>query len=213
MGCGQPELIDRTQPNYIKKSELLEGTWYIQESVVDVPKTPSGVATIGYGGKIEKIRFEVQEDLLVAYRTYEIVPGVDPRVDREKSKLGNIVFKDGRPYKGNPVFAYQITSHFDRQREYNAATGEQSNVLVEDTADRPWYEREYMRVDWRNSQIMNFDELLQPQPRQQPVWAARTGRASTCARSPSRTAPAGSGARRSAATAKASSPTSTGPPR
>ena len=157
MGCGQPELIDRTGPNYVKKTDLLDGTWYIQQSIIDAPKTPNGTGTIGVGGKMEKIRWEIQEDLLVAYRSYEIVPGADPRVDREKSKLGKVVFKDGRPYKGNPVFAYRIQSHFDRQRAYNAATGEQSNMLVEDTQDRPWYERQYMRVDWSLSRVINND--------------------------------------------------------
>ena len=44
--CGQPQLIDRTQPNYVKKSDLLDGTWYIQESIVDAPKTPNGTAVI-----------------------------------------------------------------------------------------------------------------------------------------------------------------------
>lgn len=157
VGCGQPELIDRTRPNFIKKSDLLDGTWYIQQSIVDAPKTPNGTATIGYGGKMEKIRWEVQENLLVAYRSYEIVPGADPRVDRTKSQLGKIVFQDGRHYKGNPVFAYRIQSHFDRQRQYNPATGEQANVLEENSTDRPWYEREYMRVDWTFSQVANAD--------------------------------------------------------
>ncbi|MFT3709885.1 MAG: zinc-dependent metalloprotease [Archangium sp.] len=160
--CAQPELIDRTQPNFIKKSDLLEGTWYIQESIIDAPKTPNGLAVVGYGGKMEKIRWEVQEGMLVGYRSYEIVPGADPRVDREKSKLGKVVFQDGRPYKGNPVVAYRIESHFDRQRQYNAATGEQSNVLVEDSSDRPWYEREYMRVNWASSQIQNYETCTQP---------------------------------------------------
>lgn len=157
VGCGQPELIDRTQPNFIKKSDLLDGTWYIQETIVDAPKTPTGFGVIGYGGKMEKIRWEIQEDMLVAYRSYEIVPGADPRVDREKSKIGDVRFVDGRPYKGSPVFAYRIQSHFDRQRTYNPSTGEQSNVLVEDTQDRPWYEREYMRVNWAQNLVMNFD--------------------------------------------------------
>lgn len=160
--CGQPELIDRTQPNYVKKSDLLDGTWYIQESVVDAPKTPGGGAVVGYGSKMEKIRWEVQEDLLVGYRSYEIVPGADPRVDREKSKLGKVIFQDGRPYKGNPVFAYRIESHFDRQRQYNASTGEQSNTLVEDTSDRPWYERQYMRVNWSANAVLNYEGCTVP---------------------------------------------------
>ncbi|MFO0594099.1 MAG: zinc-dependent metalloprotease [Myxococcaceae bacterium] len=156
-GCAQPELIDRTQPNYVKKSDLLDSVWYIQESVIDAPKTPNGTAVIGYGGKMEKVRWEIQENLLVGYRSYEVVPGADPRVDRQKSKLGKVVFQDGRPYKGNPVVAYRIQNHFDRQRQYNASTGEQSNILVEDSSDRPWYEREFMRVDWSSSVIQNYD--------------------------------------------------------
>jgi hypothetical protein len=160
-GCSTPELIDRTMPNYTKKSELLTGTWYIKESVIDVPKT-SGASTIGYGGNLEKIRWEIHEDLLVGYRTYEFIPGLDPNIDQEKSKIGAVVFKDGRPYKGAPVFAYRIKSHFDRQRGYNASTGELTNVLAEDSSDRPWHERQFMRVDWSTNAINNFNNCTGP---------------------------------------------------
>ena len=80
----------------------------------------------------------LQEGLLVAYRTYESTPGIDPLVDREKSTIGHVVYKDGRPYRGSPVGIWHIDSHFDRQRQYNAATGEQTNILEENTTDRPW---------------------------------------------------------------------------
>ena len=154
LGCGTPELIDRTQPYFTKKSDLLTGTWYIKETVVDVPPT-SPVATIGYGGDLEKVRFEVKEDMLIGYRAYEQIPGLDPRVDRVKSRPGKVVFLDGRPFKGSPVFGWRVTSHFDRQRQYNAATGEQANVLEENTSDRPWYEREYMRIAWAQNMVQN----------------------------------------------------------
>lgn len=162
VGCGQPELIDRTQPNYVKKADLLDGQWYIKETIVDLPKTPGAPGVIGAGGSLEKIRWEIQENLLVGYRSYEVVPGADPRVDPVKSKIGDVRFRDGRPFKGNPVYAYRITSHFDRQRQYNAATGEVTNVLQEDTTDRPWYQREYMRVDWANNQVENFEAVTGP---------------------------------------------------
>ena len=42
--CTTPELIDRTQPNYVKKDDLLSGQWYWKQSVIDVPRT-SPVAT------------------------------------------------------------------------------------------------------------------------------------------------------------------------
>jgi hypothetical protein len=164
VGCGRsPELIDRTQPNYVKKSDLLNGTWYYQETIVDVPPTAVS-AVIGYPGDLEKIRFEAQENYLVAYRTYERVPGLDPLVDKEKSGIGHTVYKNGLPYKGAPVGAWRITSHFDRQRQYNASTGEQSNILEENGSDRPWYQREYIRVNWSDNSVFNalglgFDAL------------------------------------------------------
>ena len=47
VGCGGPELIDRTQPNYMKKSELLSGTWYLKDTIVDVGPN-SMVMPIGF---------------------------------------------------------------------------------------------------------------------------------------------------------------------
>lgn len=153
--CGSgPVLLDRTQPNYVKKADLLSGTWYIQDTVVEVPPTAATVPA-GYGGELEKVRFEVQEGHLVAFRTYEKIPGIDPLVDRAKSTIGKTVTIDGKDYRGAPVAAWPIASHFDRQRQYNPATGEQSNVLEENTSDRPWYDREYMRVNWAQNVITN----------------------------------------------------------
>lgn len=158
-GCSRgPELVDRTQPNYIKKSDLLDGTWYIRDTVVGVPST-SAVTFEGYQGDVDKVRFEVQENHLVAYRTYEWFPGSDARVDREKSSIGNVVTVDGKPYRGAPVGAWRIAGHFDRIREYNPATGEQSNVLVENYSDRPWYERDFIRVDWGRNSVTNYNML------------------------------------------------------
>lgn len=157
-GCEPPSLIDQTRPDYIRKSDLTSGTWYIRETVVDVPPT-SSLSFIGYQGKMEKVRFEVQEDQLVAFRTYEEIPGTDPLVDLEKSSIGRTVTVDGKPYRGSPVAAWKIKSHFDRQRTYNPATGEQSNTLVEDTQDRPWYQREFMRVDWDAQIVRNYENV------------------------------------------------------
>lgn len=157
--CNQsPALIDRTEPNEIKKTDLLSGTWYVQSTIVDVPPT-SPLAVVGYPSALEKVRFEIQEDYLVAYRTYEWVPGTDPTVDQQRSILGNTVTLDGQPYRGAPVAAWTIVKHFDRQRQYNAATGEQTNILVEDTQDRPWYEREFIRVNWATNSIVNFLDM------------------------------------------------------
>ncbi len=156
-GCNTPGLIDKTQPEYTKKADLLQGQWYYKNTIVGAPNT--AVSTrVAFGGALEKIRWEIQENLLVGYRTYEPVPGRDPRIDLEGSRIGSVKFRDGSPYKGSPVVAYPIISHFDRQRRYNAATGEQTNVLVEDQQDRPWYQREFIRVDWGTNAIANTEQ-------------------------------------------------------
>jgi len=155
--CNTPGLVDKTQPEYTKKTDLLQGQWYYKNTIIGSPNTAVR-ARVAFGGDLDKIRWEIQENLLVGYRTYEPVPGRDPRIDLEKSRIGHTVFKDGSPYKGTPVVAYRIEKHFDRQRRYNAATGEQTNVLVEDTADRPWYQREYMRVDWSINALQNLEQ-------------------------------------------------------
>jgi len=66
----------------------------------------------------------------VGYRAYEYIPA-STAGRPGRSRIGHVVFKNGQPYKGSPVAAYKILSHFDRQRQYNAATGEQTNILVE----------------------------------------------------------------------------------
>ena len=53
--------------------------------------------------------------------------------------------------------AYRIDSHFDVRRAYNPSTGEEINVVEENVVDRPWYEREFMRVDWSNNLVDNPD--------------------------------------------------------
>jgi hypothetical protein len=88
----------------------------------------------------------VREDVLVAYRSYARLAGSDPDQGRE-----------GEEYTENAVAAFPILSHFDIQRQYNASTGEQSNVIVENSFDKLWFEREYIRVDWSRNLISNFE--------------------------------------------------------
>ena len=58
--------------------------------------------------------------------------------------------------------SYSIQSHFDIRRSYNPSTGEELNVVEENGSDRPWYEREYFRVDWSRNLVTDaydFDTL------------------------------------------------------
>ncbi len=143
-GCTeQAEDIDRVQPHYLTKTDL-DGAWYFRQTVVDMPPTTGYYvgAFTGIEGGVEKIRWEIREDQLIARRIHPVVPGLE---DEETL--------DGAEYDGEPVAVYAITSHFDIIRKFDTSTGEQSNVLVENQTLRPWYERDHIRVDWSSNQL------------------------------------------------------------
>ena len=138
-GC-QPDVktVDRTQPNAVDKS-LFEGIWYTRAAVIE--SDPEAGFTEGITSNMEKVRWDITEDLLIAYRSYEFIPYAEGLTD------------DGRDFFGAPVAAYAIQSHFDIQRDYNATTGVESNTIVENVLDRPWHERQYIRVDWSENLV------------------------------------------------------------
>src|SRR5581483_6706570 len=140
LGCAGAADIDRTQPDKVDKSFLLNAdgtpkTFYYRETFIGVPPT-SGWTFEGTMGELDKIRFEITEKLLIGHRAYDYAPGSQNPI------TGGVNNTD------TPVVVYAITSHFDVKREYNAGTGEQTNVISENTTDRPWFERQFMRVDW-----------------------------------------------------------------
>jgi hypothetical protein len=149
--AGDKGEVNYVQPAYVKKSDLLAKAWYYRRTVVDTPENGRGVdgsfgswVTIGMGDlfTIERIRFDIQEDYLVAYRDYEFVPGSD-----------TAEYEGAGEYRGTPVLAFSITSHFDIQNDYNPATGEKTNTIRENTQDRPWHERDFMRVSWKSAKL------------------------------------------------------------
>ena len=137
--------IDRTQPNKIKKSDLT-GEWYSQRTVVDMPAA-DGFTFVGSmdNSGLTRIKWDIQEEYLYARRQTELIDGADRKEE------------EGDDYKGEVIASFRIVKHFDIQRQYNAQTGEQSNVIVENSSDRPWYERDYMRVDWSQNLVTNYD--------------------------------------------------------
>ncbi|MCC7380833.1 MAG: zinc-dependent metalloprotease [Deltaproteobacteria bacterium] len=140
VGCAPSvTTIDRTQPNAIHKSQFA-GLWYTKSTIIAAdPGADSAVD--GYSSDLDKIRWEITEKRLIGYRTYEFLPYAEGLND------------EGRDFFGAPVVAFDIISHFDIQREYNRTTGVESNVIVENTSDRPWNEREYVRVDWSSNSV------------------------------------------------------------
>lgn len=138
------DAIDRVQPNALKKSTF-DGRWYYQRTVVDVPAS-NGFTFVGntdHGG-LQIIKFDLQENTLFVRRDTALIKGADVKE------------KKGEDYQGEVIGAFAVLKHFDVKRAYNPTTGEELNILEENAIDRPWYEREYVRVDWSNNLVHNY---------------------------------------------------------
>ncbi len=157
-GCGDPQPpINRVGVNVVEKSAFT-GSWYMHRTVIDMEYEAAPLDFIGdnandstggfLGYTFPRIRWVIDEDYLYAYRDYEIVSDPeDPFAVRGD---------EDDDYLGQPVAAFRIESHFDIRRTYNSVTGEEQNVIVENTDDRHWYERQFMRVDWSSNLIGGY---------------------------------------------------------
>jgi hypothetical protein len=140
----EAEPISQVQPNALHKSQFVRrdadgayradsDSWYFRGTIIDVPTT-SSVAFVGAASDMSRIKWRIEESFLLAVRE-------DPDILGSGDKSGGV------------IAAFPITSHFDIRRDYNAQTGEEVNVLIENTTDRPWYQRDYIRVDWSRNTI------------------------------------------------------------
>ncbi len=158
--------IDRTNPNKIRKDQFT-GQWYLVRTVTDAPY---GVAWTFVGeqsfGSNPKVVFDIQQNHLIAYPVSEKLAGAEKGHHSKKIRRywDQDAMEDGdesndfaEMYVGQPMAAFKITKHFDVKRQYNPATGEEGNILEENDYDRPWYEREYVRVDWSQNDIADFE--------------------------------------------------------
>lgn len=130
--------IDRTQPNGIDKAQF-EGIWYHRATVTSAD--PESGQVEGMTSNTEKLRWDITQELLIGYRSYEFVPYAEGLTSA------------GKDFFGAPVAAFKILKHFDIQRDYDPTTGAQNNVIVENDTDRPWYQRQYIRVDWTQNLV------------------------------------------------------------
>ncbi len=143
-GCPEPRPpIDQVEANAIHKSQF-DGEWYFQRTVVDTPYETE-FTFVGDTGELERIEWRIEENLLLAVRSYERFEGTEEGDDYDG--VG----------EGQPIAAWPITKHFDIRRDYNPVTGEEYNVIVENTDDRMWMDREYVRVDWSTQVISNWN--------------------------------------------------------
>ncbi len=152
-GCAEPVAdIDRTQPNKIKKTAF-QGEWYYRQTVVDINGTATS-SFVGLEGDGERVKFQVTENMLIARRAHDDVLGVDaPAYNVPQQFFDAYATRDADDDKGSPVAAFGIQSHFDVQRAYNSSTGEQSNIIMENMMDRPWFDRQWMRISWTQNMI------------------------------------------------------------
>jgi hypothetical protein len=171
LGCAQERgAINQVQANALSKHFFLgpnleddsdNPEFYMRNTVIDVPfganngaalgssncspqpcdpGSSSGLFTATYAQPLTRIKWEISETVLIARLTYELVQSSDYHGSRTTDN-------------GQVVAMFNITSQFDIRRSYNPQTGEETNVITENTTDRPWYQREYMRVDWSQNLI------------------------------------------------------------
>ncbi len=144
------------QHGAIAKEDLIgvdgKSVWYYLQTVVDVPYA-TGFTFTGEQSTLEKIRWDIQEKVLYARRAYEWVRGAEGTSSGEQGALPGKVI-------GAPVAAFAIEKHFDIIRDYNSATGEEINRIVENDTDRRWYDRRFVRVDWSKNLVPSFEFLV-----------------------------------------------------
>ena len=122
-GLCQPELIDRTQPNYTKKSDLLDGQWYYKNTIVGSPKTRGRHAPSATAARSRRSAGRFRRDLLVGYRTYESSPAATRASTLESSKIG-----DGR-LQGRPPL--------QGQRRWSRTRSRATSIASASTTPRP----------------------------------------------------------------------------
>lgn len=150
--------INLVQPGALSKAffigEDLRGPeddpeFYWRSYVVDGSASQSLIGVGSWGG-VDRIRWEITEDMLIARKAYQIAEGEDDKAQPDRIPDGTV------------VAAFAIKSHFDIRRQYNPTTGEEMNVIEENSRDRAWDQREYMRVDWSTNLVESpkWDDLF-----------------------------------------------------
>ncbi len=125
--------INRVQPDFLDKSQLIpvqyglltagtapgsvsstalqrEAQWYHQVTIIDKPPT-TGRSGISSYTQVERIYWEVTENMLIARQAYDRLRG--GQNDPTRPSVGS------NARQTEIVAAYAITSHFDVRRGYN----------------------------------------------------------------------------------------------
>jgi hypothetical protein len=166
VGCAQERPpINRVQALALSKhffvgASLSDPTddpeFYMGHRIIDEPYgVGQGFFLFQSLGGLARVKFEIQENVLIARLTYDRIAD---------TSTGGTGLGSQSTTNGQIVAEFNITSHFDIIQDYNPQTGEKLNLIVENTTDRPWYEREYFRVDWSQNLVTtgyDFDNFAQ----------------------------------------------------
>lgn len=144
--CDTLPPIVRVGNDVVEKASF-EGEWFALQTVVDTPYSIP-YTFVGEQSLLERIEWEIHEDVLIARRSYEHVTGAEGEGIAGAAAV-----------RGAPIAIYRIESHFDIRRTYDPTTGETRNVIEENRDDRPWHLREHMRVDW-SANLITEGEFL-----------------------------------------------------
>ncbi len=141
--------------------------FYARSMVIDVPYGESSSNFLMFTNTLNatsKIRWQITENQLIGRVSFERIENTD----RKGPTPADALVKDRDPSKpvsqneGLVVYQFPIQSQFDVRREYNPQTGEEINVVGENTSDRPWNQRDYVRVDFSKNLVTSaydFDTL------------------------------------------------------
>ena len=98
VGCAEERPpVDRVQPGAITKAQLA-GEWFYQRTLVDVPAAETVTAT-GFGSDVVRVVWDVQEDMIYARRTTELIKNADGKQAA------------GDAYEGEVVAAFRVERH------------------------------------------------------------------------------------------------------
>ncbi len=148
--------------------------FYFRTTVVDVSAGAGSESlfTSSDSQPTVRIRWEITETKLIGRLAYELIDGTDQkgtngaaRGDERRGKAPARTTTDGQI-----VASFPIQKHFDIRRAYNTDTGEERNVVNENDLDRPWNQREYIRVDWSTNLVTDAYDL--DGPSQMGLWGA-----------------------------------------
>ena len=139
--------------------------FYFRTTVVDVAAGAGAeeLFTSSDAQPTVRVRWEISETKLIARLSYELIDNTDgtgttggpPRNDAARSAKGPAQSTTD----GQIVASFTIQKHFDIRRSYNANTGEENNVVEENDRDRPWNQRDYVRVDWSKNLVTDAYDL------------------------------------------------------